>query len=370
MRVIISCLSHQLVVFPKTWRRPMICSGQVSRDPVRNALITCLCLAYLRQVGEGCGLSVRRAAAASGVVLAAASCAMVAAVLLAGREQRGELKSFDWETVPKDRPLSEDWVGDMGVDGHVRPATCKKICEYCFQGALEGWTYPGGSMAGDACGLCNCEKASAPEFDTWTNEGRCSPDLCFACEMGKVTGKPCQSCECGEWRDKRSLEDVCPNRKQVCYSCMSGTLQGFSCNKCQCGHWEDWNRKSTEERFGAHDCTTVCHHCNIGAIVDPRCDMCFCEQSLDPSQQQPVTWHKRGDLEGVVESYKGTVGKESSTYKHVQGALDGYEGDRGYRTFPEGVVGDELPHYDWMNDEGDGSAGWGADEPAELASKQ
>jgi hypothetical protein len=263
-------------------------------------------------------------------------------------ETRARGSHFDWDYVPKERPLADDWAGEMGTDGVVRPATCGRICQYCFQGALEGWTYPGGSMAGDACGMCHCEQASAPEWDTWSNEGRCSAELCFACEMGKVTGKPCQSCECGEWRTKRTLEDVCPNRKQVCYSCMSGTLQGYSCNKCQCGHWDEWQRRPTEDRFGAHDCTSVCHHCDIGAIVDPRCDMCFCAQSLDSDQVQPVQWHKRKDLSSAVEDYVGKVGAEGATYKSAQGALEAQEADRGYRAFPEGDFSrDALPVYDW-----------------------
>lgn len=219
-------------------------------------------------------------------------------------------------------------------------------------------------MAGDACGMCKCDQTSAPKEDTWSNEGRCSPELCYACEMGKVTGLPCQSCECGEWRGKRTIDSVCPNRDQVCYSCMSGTLQGHSCNRCQCGHWDAWKRKPTEDRFGAHDCTTLCHHCNIGAIVDPRCDMCMCEQSLDDEQEGPVQWRNaRPDLEDAVGFYKNSVEQESSTYHKAQGDLEKYEKERGYRNFPEGdLASDAIPHFSWM-DGGDetGTAGWDAD---------
>ncbi len=337
-----------------------------------------------------------RQGAAVWAVLAAVACAVLVAVLVVGREQRAVLDSdsrdavgdfywdyvpqksplsdiysamkkdhelkplapiyetrargshFDWDYVPKERPLSDDWAGEMQTDGTVRPATCGRICEYCFQGALEGWKYPGGSMAGDACGMCQCEKAAAPEWDTWSNEGRCSAEVCSACEMGKLTGRPCQSCECGEWRTLRTLDAVCPQRSQVCYSCMSGTLQGYSCNKCQCGQWDDWKRKPTEERFGAHDCTSVCHHCNIGAIADPLCDMCFCEQSLDSEEQLPATWHKRKGLSRAVEDYMGKVGEEGATYKNAKGELEAAEANRGYRSFPEGDVSqDALPVYDW-----------------------
>ena len=304
-------------------------------------------------------------------VLATCALALVVAVLVSTRQgQPSALKEFDWDLVPKDRPLPDDYVGEMGVDGTVRPATCSRICQYCFQGALEGWTYPGGSMAGDACGLCKCDQASAPQWDTWSNEGRCSHELCYACEMGKVTGMPCQSCECGEWRHKRTLDSVCPHRDQVCYSCMSGTLQGYSCNRCQCGHWDSWKRKPSEDRFGAHDCTTLCHSCNIGAIVDPRCDMCMCEQSRDSEQQEPVQWHKaRPDLEDAVGFYKNSVQRESTTYHTAQADLEKNEKERGYRTFPEAdMAGDLMPHYDCMDGQDHtGTSGWSADDASNLA---
>jgi hypothetical protein len=261
-------------------------------------------------------------------VLAVTTCATLVAVLMTGRgrdTEPSELKSFDtadWNYVPEG-PLPEDYVGELAADGNIRPAKCSTICNYCFQGALKGWTYPGASMASDACGICNCEAASnqLPEFDTWNREGRCSAELCMACGMGRLTGKPCQSCECGEWRNKRTLKDICPNQKSICYSCMSGTLQGRSCSRCQCGSWDDWTRKASEDRFSAHDCTSVCHSCNIGAIVDGRCDLCICAQSLDPEHQVDgrVLSHHVPDLEAAANAFKGSVEQESAVHKQVAG---------------------------------------------------
>ena len=127
--------------------------------------------------------------------------------------------------------------------------------------------------------------------------------------------------------------------------------------------WDSWERKPSEDRFGAHDCTTLCHSCNIGAIVDPRCDMCMCEQSLDSEQQEPTQWRRaRPDLEDAVGFYKNSVQKESAVYHEAQADFEKDEKQRGYRSFPEGdMASDAIPHYDWMNgDDQTGTTGWSA----------
>jgi len=89
--------------------------------------------------------------------------------------------------------------------------------------------------------------------------------------------------------------------------------------------------------------------------------MCFCAQSLDSEQQQPVQWHKRKGLSSAIEDYMGSVGKEHSTYKDAKDELNAHESDRGYRKFPEGKAAqDDLPVFDWekQGGQGDKNEGW------------
>ena len=309
------------------------------------------------------------------VGLLAATCAAVAvALLVSARRPRVALKSLDWTKSayyddlmrdPTDQRtfVADDWVGEMGKDGEVRPATCGDICRLCFQGALPSWrdeTYV--DKAHHACGLCGCDHVAAPDFDTWTTERECSSELCFACKVGSLAGLPCQRCQCGEWTGGKSLEEVCQNRAHVCYSCMSGTLQGDSCSRCECGTWTDWERKPTEERFSAHDCTTTCHQCNIGALVSSQCDSCLCVQSRDPDQMPPVTWIGRKDLDDVLDQFRGMTEAEQAASEDAKKAFEASEAARDYRTDPKlpgwlqedaaqnDSLGDsELPHYAWMD---------------------
>ena len=83
------------------------------------------------------------------------------------------LKSLDWTKSayyddlmrdPTDQRtfVADDWVGEMGKDGEVQPATCGDICRLCFQGALPSWrdeTYV--DKAHHACGLCECDHVAA-----------------------------------------------------------------------------------------------------------------------------------------------------------------------------------------------------------------
>lgn len=191
-----------------------------------------------------------------GVVLASVALAIGTVCIASLSSHRVELAgSVDWDAVPSVRPLPADWAGMPNEQGEIEPATCGQICNLCYRGALRGNSEPGAFMEGESCQLCQCERFTLPVWDSWNSHGECSPELCFACESGKLEGASCFECGCGVFSGHKHLEDVCRHRdqvscfaralcnvgespdiaRQVCYSCMVGTLMGASCERCMCG---------------------------------------------------------------------------------------------------------------------------------------